>query len=69
MVNVCGCLIRSISRISFQGLNVKQFYTRSLLAALCFHAYQQVRLFHTLAFVVSSSPLLLFSRNCDPCLC
>ncbi|KAL9274763.1 Phosphoenolpyruvate/phosphate translocator 2, chloroplastic-like protein [Drosera capensis] len=24
------------------GLNVKQVYTRSLLAALCFHAYQQV---------------------------
>ncbi|XP_018838239.2 triose phosphate/phosphate translocator, non-green plastid, chloroplastic-like [Juglans regia] len=24
------------------GLNVKQLYTRSLLAALCFHAYQQV---------------------------
>ncbi|KAK4402418.1 Triose phosphate/phosphate translocator, non-green plastid, chloroplastic [Sesamum angolense] len=25
-----------------EGLNVKQLYTRSLLAALCFHAYQQV---------------------------
>ncbi|KAF5476786.1 hypothetical protein F2P56_003488 [Juglans regia] len=24
------------------GLNIKQVYTRSLLAALCFHAYQQV---------------------------
>jgi solute carrier family 35 protein E1 len=24
------------------GLNVKQVYTRSLIAALCFHAYQQV---------------------------
>ncbi|GAB2221206.1 hypothetical protein Droror1_Dr00012377 [Drosera rotundifolia] len=24
------------------GLNVKQVYTRSLLAGLCFHAYQQV---------------------------
>ncbi|KAK4257061.1 hypothetical protein QN277_006701 [Acacia crassicarpa] len=24
------------------GLNVKQIYTRSLIAALCFHAYQQV---------------------------
>ena len=27
-----------------QGLNVNQLYTRSLIAALCFHAYQQVRL-------------------------
>ncbi|KAL0356103.1 UNVERIFIED_CONTAM: Phosphoenolpyruvate/phosphate translocator 1, chloroplastic [Sesamum radiatum] len=25
-----------------EGVNVKQVYTRSLLAALCFHAYQQV---------------------------
>ncbi|KAK4269624.1 hypothetical protein QN277_022756 [Acacia crassicarpa] len=25
-----------------QGLNVRQLYTRSLIAALCFHAYQQV---------------------------
>ncbi|KAF0916479.1 hypothetical protein E2562_007563 [Oryza meyeriana var. granulata] len=24
------------------GLNLKQIYTRSLLAAFCFHAYQQV---------------------------
>ncbi|CAK8563074.1 unnamed protein product [Lathyrus sativus] len=28
--------------LQFAGLNVRQVYTRSLLAALCFHAYQQV---------------------------
>ncbi|KAL2539544.1 Phosphoenolpyruvate/phosphate translocator 1 [Abeliophyllum distichum] len=28
--------------IETAGLNVKQIYTRSLIAALCFHAYQQV---------------------------
>jgi hypothetical protein len=27
-----------------QGLNLKQIYTRSLIAAFCFHAYQQVSL-------------------------
>ncbi|XP_048621501.1 triose phosphate/phosphate translocator, non-green plastid, chloroplastic isoform X1 [Brassica napus] len=26
----------------FQGVNVQQIYTKSLIAALCFHAYQQV---------------------------
>ncbi|KAL0385085.1 UNVERIFIED_CONTAM: Phosphoenolpyruvate/phosphate translocator 1, chloroplastic [Sesamum radiatum] len=30
------------SHLQAAGLNVKQLYTRSLLAALCFHAYQQV---------------------------
>lgn len=29
----------------FQGVNVQQIYTKSLIAALCFHAYQQVSLF------------------------
>ncbi|XP_022889876.1 triose phosphate/phosphate translocator, non-green plastid, chloroplastic-like [Olea europaea var. sylvestris] len=28
--------------IETAGMNVKQIYTRSLIAALCFHAYQQV---------------------------
>lgn len=28
--------------LSWQGLNMRQVYIRSLLAALCFHAYQQV---------------------------
>jgi len=31
-----------LMHLSWQGLNVKQVYIRSLLAALCFHAYQQV---------------------------
>lgn len=30
--------------LQLQGLDVKLIYTRSLIAALCFHAYQQVRL-------------------------
>ncbi|KAJ9568116.1 hypothetical protein OSB04_004082 [Centaurea solstitialis] len=30
------------SYLASAGLNVKQVYTRSLLAAICFHAYQQV---------------------------
>ncbi|XP_051133462.1 phosphoenolpyruvate/phosphate translocator 1, chloroplastic-like [Andrographis paniculata] len=30
------------SYLTAAGLNVKQLYTRSLIAALCFHAYQQV---------------------------
>lgn len=30
------------SFIQSSGLNLQQFYTRSLLAAICFHAYQQV---------------------------
>ncbi|KAL0341531.1 UNVERIFIED_CONTAM: Triose phosphate/phosphate translocator, non-green plastid, chloroplastic [Sesamum calycinum] len=30
------------SFLEASGLNVKEVYTRSLLAALCFHAYQQV---------------------------
>ncbi|MED6196052.1 Palmitoyl-protein thioesterase 1, variant 2 [Stylosanthes scabra] len=34
--------IFSPSYLQSAGLNVKQIYIRSLLAALCFHAYQQV---------------------------
>lgn len=45
--------------ISWQGLDVRQVYTRSLLAALCFHAYQQVRPF-TYSFLASFSKLLSF---------
>lgn len=34
----------------FQGVNVQQIYTKSLIAALCFHAYQQVSLFFFISF-------------------
>ncbi|KAL3729333.1 hypothetical protein ACJRO7_026442 [Eucalyptus globulus] len=35
----------SLQAAVHRGLNVQQVLTRSFLAALCFHAYQQVRLF------------------------
>lgn len=38
--------------LACQGLNIRDVYIRSFIAALCFHAYQQVRHFNVLLFML-----------------
>ncbi|CAL5374922.1 unnamed protein product [Camellia sinensis] len=59
------------SYLQSAGLNVRQVYTRSFLAALCFHAYQQCFLYD-IAEGISSYPLCgqlceAGGCNCDLC--
>lgn len=63
-VHLCHMWCPDFFGFACQGLDVRQVYTRSLLAALCFHAYQQVRNLFQYWYFISS--LCLVKKICFP---